>query len=151
MNFYPKIKTNFHIFLAQNDDSDADLIAHNFSFCSISQTIREAILHLEEAPEGRFNGKAAIINIGATDIFNGISFEELIKNYIELFDLCEVVGVDPIVTTILPIAKANESNEMMWKVHMFNQFLKENFENVIDMWSCMMCGFSRSLAALISS
>lgn len=115
-------------------------------------TIRDAIIRIENNinDEHSVNNKA-IINIGATDIFNGIDRLDLFERFFHLIETCDLLNITPIITTIMPIAKVNNDIELIWKVFDFNEFLKKNFNDVIDLSAALSCGLSRSLATHIVS
>lgn len=134
------------------DEDGVEMVNHQFSFCSPNQSIRDAILRIEKEDPEKLEGKHVLVNIGASDIFNGAEFDEMIRNFFELIEACELAGMVPIITTILPIAKMDDSSCMlMTKVSQFNGFLNEAFNDVIDLLNCYTMGLSRQLATLIQS
>lgn len=84
--------------------------------------------------------KNVIISIGATDLIEGTSLPDMKRLFTELFRLCERNGLRPIVTTILCF----DSKEVDEKAKIFNQFILENFENVIDLWDAFTHGFENT-------
>lgn len=99
-------------------------------FCSHNKTIAEAI-DMVEIQKDRLQQRKikVLISIGATDLRNNRSFGDLKRDFTTLFLRCDELGLKPLVTTILCI----DSPEHKQRADMFNKFLMENFENVVDM------------------
>lgn len=117
----------------------------------MGQTIAEAIelvrsKNVDDIPVNPVN---VIINIGAADIGRGKTFVQMVKNFMELIDTCIKLNMEPTITTILPVGTHAMSEQHAWKVHLFNQFLMDNFSDVVDLWACFAIGFSRTLGTLL--
>lgn len=113
--------------------------------CYCGQTIDQAIESIQNSPDN-FDCRA-IINIGTTDIGQGIGFHDLCISYIQLIQLCLARGMKPIITTLMPTGST--STDVLWKIFNFNKFLMENYTNVIDLWSCLSNGFGAQLSGFL--
>lgn len=129
-----------------------------WSFSKIGLTVRKATLNIEQrliAEQDKNDAepkeRKCLINLGATDIANGIEFDELIQQFIELIETCDEFKIKPYITTILPLSGKSTSNEFAWKIRQFNHFLIETFENVIDLWQSLSRGLSQNMAGLFIS
>lgn len=99
-------------------------------FCSHNKTIVEASQMVEIKKDRLQERKIKVlISIGATDLRNNRSFGDLKRDFTHLFLRCDALGLKPLITTILCI----DSPELKLRADMFNKFLMENFENVVDM------------------
>lgn len=99
-------------------------------FCSHNKTIADA-LHMLNLQKDRLQArrKKVLISIGASDLRNNRSFGEMKRDFTHLFLECDHLGLKPLVTTVLCF----DSPELKLRADMFNKFLLENFENVVDM------------------
>lgn len=113
--------------------------------CFFGQTIQQAIESVETSP-ANFDSRV-IINIGMTDICQGIGFHDICMRYIQLVHLCKARGMKPTITTLMPIG--SPSMDVLWKVLNFNKFLLENYTNVIDLWSCLSYGLGEKLSGFL--
>lgn len=82
-----------------------------------------------------------IISIGLTDLKNGTSLPEMKRLFTLLFLTMENYRLRPLVTTIMCFG----SYELIEKAKIFNKFLHENFENVIDLWDVFTYGLENTL------
>lgn len=108
-------------------------------FCSHKNTIQEA-LHMLEIQKDRLRQrkKKVLISIGATDLRNNCSFGKMKHDFTHLFLKCDEYGLKPLITTVLCI----DSPELKLRADMFNTFLKECFDNVIDVQEVGRCGLA---------
>lgn len=73
--------------------------------------------------------KKVLISIGATDLRINRPFGDMKRDFTHLFLECDRLGLKPLITTILCF----DSPDLKLRADMFNKFLMENFENVVDM------------------
>lgn len=99
------------------------------AFCDHNKTIGQA-LHMLEIQKFQLQErkKKVLISIGVTDLRNNRSFGDLKRDFTTLFLRCDEYGLRPLITTILCI----DSPQLKLRADMFNRFLKDNFENVVD-------------------
>lgn len=99
-------------------------------FCSHNKTIADALnmlnMRIDNLRQGR---KKVLISIGASDLRNGRLFGDMKRDFTHLFLECDRHGLKPLITTVLCI----DSPELKLRADLFNRFLVENFENVVDM------------------
>lgn len=95
-------------------------------------------LKKENLKQGR---KKVLISIGASDLRNNRSFGEMKRDFTHLFLECDGLGLKPLITTVLCI----DSPDLKLRADMFNQFLKENFENVVDMQQVGRYGLANAM------
>lgn len=88
--------------------------------------------------------KKVLISMGATDLRSGRALFEMKRDFTRLFLLCDNYGLKPLITTILCI----DTPELKRKSDIFNKFLMENFENVIDMHKVGLYGLSEVMSSL---
>lgn len=126
------------------------MLEPKWSYCVVGQSIADAVIlvktkNFEETNAIPLEPIRVIVNIGAADICRGRSFREMATDFMELMDTCTKLNMEPTITTIMPFGATGNAEEIAWKAHSFNNFLTENFENVIDVWSCFTIGMSRLL------
>lgn len=128
------------------------MLTPKWSYCVVGQTIADAVtLITQDHLDKPLEPTKVIVNIGAVDISRGTTFRQMAVDFTGLIDTCERLNMQPTITTVLPFSASPNAQEIAWKVHAFNNFLKENFDNVIDLWSCFAIGLSRSLGNLFHS
>lgn len=88
--------------------------------------------------------KKVLISIGATDLKNNQPLFEMKRDFTNLFLLCDQRGLKPLITTVLCF----DTPELKRRADIFNKFLLESFENVIDMRLVGMVGFSEIMSTL---
>lgn len=91
--------------------------------------------------------KCVILSIGTTDLRNGTSLSDMRKQFVTLYRLCQNNGLKPMVTTI----SCMDTKELNAKAKIFNEFLRTNFTNVIDLFRSVNGsngGLAQSLASL---
>lgn len=74
------------------------------------------------------------------DILHGGDLIEMCADYENLIKACERRGLQPIITTLAPLANSGHSPEMLVKLREFNVFLLDKFfaiHEIIDIWSKM--------------
>lgn len=129
-----------------------NILEPKFSYCVVGQTIADAAILIKtknlenEAKEVPAEPVRAIVNIGATDICRGASFRQMAEDFMELMETCVKFNIEPIITTVAVVGATGKGDEIAWKTHTFNNFLKDNITEVIDLWSCVHIGLGRMLA-----
>lgn len=91
--------------------------------------------------------KCIILSIGTSDLRNGTSLIDMRKQFVTLYRMCQNNGLKPLVTTI----SCMETMELMEKAKIFNEFLQQNFTNVIDLFKAVNGangGLANTLASL---
>lgn len=117
----------------------------NLSMCNHTLTIADAIKNIEVQHHTLQNKKRKVmIAIGATDLRNNRKLYDIKREFTALFLLCDKYGLKPLITTILCI----DSPELKAKADIFNKFLTDSFENVIDMRAVLRCGLADVMTSL---
>lgn len=88
--------------------------------------------------------KKVVLSIGATDLKDGQSLQEMKRDFTKLFLFCEEQGLKPLVTTIL----CYDTPQIKEKADIFNGFLLKSFENVVDMRKVMQYGLAEAMTSL---
>lgn len=91
--------------------------------------------------------KCVILSIGTSDLRKGTSLIDMRKLFLTLYRLCQNNGLKPLVATI----SCMETQELIEKSKVFNEFLKQNFDNVIDLFKAVNGtngGLAHTLASL---
>lgn len=88
--------------------------------------------------------KFVILSIGTCDLRKGTPLFKMRQQFLTLYTLCQRYGLKPLVATI----HCMDSPELDVKAKLFNDFLKQNFENVIDLFKAFEGGLAQSLANL---
>lgn len=74
------------------------------------------------------------------DILHGHELVEMCNDFEHLIEVCENRGVQPIITTLAPLANTGHSPHMFEKLRQFNVFIIEKYftqYEIIDIWSKM--------------
>lgn len=122
-------------------------IALNPYLLSPELLIATAIASVKQIIKAKFHKKkCVIISIGTSDLKKGTTLSDMRKQYVTLYRLCQNNGLKPLVATI----SCMESYELIEKAKVFNEFLKQNFENVIDLFKTVN-GFNGGLASTLAS
>lgn len=108
--------------------------------CVSGLSIRAAAKLVEITPS--FKSNRLIFNIGSVDILHGHDMIEMCSDFEHLINVCERRGLQPIITTLAPLANISHSPEMVNNLRNFNKFLMEEYFNytVIDIWSTLTNG-----------
>lgn len=91
--------------------------------------------------------KCIILSIGTSDLRKGTSLSDMRKQFVTLFRICQNNGLKPLVTTI----SCMDTMELIAKAKIFNEFLQQNFTNVIDLFNAVNGangGLANTLASL---
>ncbi|XP_031628559.1 serine/arginine-rich splicing factor 4-like isoform X2 [Contarinia nasturtii] len=88
--------------------------------------------------------RKVIISLGASDLRSNRKFSEMRRDITGLFLMCHEYKLKPLITTILCF----DNIELKRKADLFNQFLFECFENVVDMRDVMKSGLSEVMTAM---
>ena len=113
--------------------------------CNHTLTIADAMKMVEVQHHTLQNKKRKVmIAIGATDLRNSRSLPDMKRDFTALFLVCDKYGLKPLITTILCF----DSPELKAKADLFNKFLTDCFENVIDMRAVLRCGLADVMTSL---
>lgn len=113
--------------------------------CNHEQTIAEAFMMLHEKKEWlQKKKKKVLISIGASDLRTNKGLGEMKRDFVNLFLLCDKYDLKPLITTVLCF----DSPMLKRKADMFNQFLVESFENVIDLHLVGLYGLTEVMSTL---
>lgn len=111
-------------------------------FCNHNKTIAEALYMLDiQKDRLQQRRKKVLISIGATDLRMAHSFGDMKRDFTHLFLQCDALGLKPLVTTVYCI----DSPELKERADLFNKFLMENFENVVDMKQVGRIGLANAM------
>lgn len=107
-----------------------DETKHIMPYCNHTLTFAEVYHSLEKTQERlKQRKKKVLISLGATDLRKNRRLFEMKRDFTKLFLLCNDLGLKPLVTTV----SCFDTPELKRRSDIFNQFLMQNFENVIDM------------------
>ena len=84
-----------------------------------------------------FERNQVIINLGSVDILHGHDLVDMRHDFEELLRVCEARGLQPIITTLAPLANGNHSPDARDKLIAFNRYLIDRFSQlyqVIDVY-----------------
>lgn len=115
------------------------------SMCNHTLTFVDA-LKMVEAQHNLLQAKKrqVMLAIGVTDLRNGRSLCDMKRDFTALFLCCTKYNFKPLITTIVCF----DSPELKAKADLFNKFLMDCFENVIDMRDALRCGLADVMTAL---
>lgn len=115
-------------------------------YCEHNLTIFEATNRIRQTGKDRLQQrkKKVLISIGVTDIKQNRSLSDMKREFTHLFLLCDEYGLKPLITTILCF----ESPQLKQRADIFNRFLIESFENVVDMRSVLTVGLPEVMSSL---
>uniref|UniRef100_A0A1I8MS01 HTH OST-type domain-containing protein n=1 Tax=Musca domestica TaxID=7370 RepID=A0A1I8MS01_MUSDO len=107
--------------------------------CVSGQTIGAAIKRVIGLQD---NGRSIILNIGSVNIMQGRQLIQIEHEYRELLTIMLKKGIQPILTTLAPLANYTHDMEMKRTLERFNKFIKSEAERnnliVIDIWKCLV-------------
>ncbi|CRK87442.1 CLUMA_CG001243, isoform A [Clunio marinus] len=106
--------------------------------CISGLTIAKATKQIEEITNPMI--KHAIINVGSIDIAEGRQLIEMITDFFELLNTCELKSITPIITTLPPLPNYSLFNKKAI-LNDFNYFIRKNLSqqhSVIDLNLCML-------------
>lgn len=113
--------------------------------CNHTLTIADATKMIEiQQKTLQAKKRKVLIAIGVTDLRNGRSLCDMKRDFTALFMRCDHYGLKPLITTILCF----DSHELKLKADLFNNFLLESFENVVDMRNVLRSGLADVMTAL---
>lgn len=92
------------------------------------QTIADAI-HVLEKTSTTVVDRQALINIGCTDITNGITKANFAQSFKRLLYLCRERGITPHVASIMPRSPDPEDLEL---IRPFNEYLSRTVSNILQ-------------------
>lgn len=106
--------------------------------CISGQSIRDATDRIKRYPEQ--SNMKIIVNLGSVDILHGSDLSDVCQGFKELMRECQRRRIQPIITTLAPLANRLYCQEEVKKVRQFNEFLVNEFSGqfrVIDITSCL--------------
>lgn len=104
-------------------------------FCVSGQTIRDATYRVLNWPQ---LSEHVIVNIGSVDILHGQNLFDMIGDFNDLVWALKQRGIEPIITTIAPLANMAHLPDIVMTVNKFNEYLKNNYPCVIDFCDCLV-------------
>lgn len=114
-------------------------------FCNHNQTIAEATKMIESEKEKlQSRKKKVLLSIGTTDLKNNQRLTQMKLEYTKLFLLCHGMNLKPLITTI----HCFDTPELKAKADIFNDFLRDSFQNVVDMQEVMRFGLGEVMATM---
>lgn len=120
-------------------------VKFNPDMCNHTLTIVDALKGVESQHKTLQSKKRKVmIAIGVTDLRNGRSFGEMKRDFTALFLRCDQYGLKPLITTII----CYDSPQLKNRADLFNGFLLESFENVVDMRVVQQNGLADVMTAL---
>lgn len=135
---------NLSFFLCSKDDGVVQR-----GLCMSGLTIERAVDLIKNMPV--FKASKLIINIGSVDILHGTPLIDMCYHFKHLVAVCKKRAIEPILTTLAPLANINHSTEIRDKLLSYNNFICDNFINkclIIDIWSAMISPTSSTLFEL---
>ncbi|XP_013106491.2 maternal effect protein oskar [Stomoxys calcitrans] len=106
--------------------------------CVSGQTINAAIKRINALND---NGRSIIVNIGSVNIMQRRQLVQIEHDFRELIKAMLKKGINPILTTLAPLANYNHENDVKNNLERFNEFIKREGEKrnlvVIDIWKCL--------------
>ncbi|XP_055314968.1 uncharacterized protein LOC129575399 [Sitodiplosis mosellana] len=120
-------------------------VKFNLSMCNHTLTIGDALKMIDVQHQTLQKKKRKVmIAIGVTDLRNGRTLCEMKRDFTALFLRCDHYGLKPLITTILCF----DLPELKTKADLFNSFLVDCFENVVDMRMVLRSGLADVTTAL---
>lgn len=110
--------------------------------CISGQTISDAVARLKVTPYVNNN---IIVNIGSVDILHGHDLIDMQSDFVDLMTVFAKLRIQPIITTLAPLANGGHSPEMKEKIDKFNEFLKQNYWICFDLFDCLVDSSKRTL------
>lgn len=86
--------------------------------------------------------RSVILNIGSVDIMQGRQLIQIEHEFRELILTMQNKGINPILTTLAPLANYSHKNDVKRLLERFNEFIKREGKKrnlvVIDIWKCLV-------------
>lgn len=107
--------------------------------CVSGQTIGDAVRRIDAlAPLGQISPKC-IVNLGSMDLLHGHEMIDMKNDFEQLLATFDRHGIEPIVTTLAPLANKAHCAQIQRRWLMFNRYLlKCCSPNVIDITPCFL-------------
>lgn len=86
-----------------------------------------------------------IVNIGSVDILHGHDLIDMESDFVDLMTVFARLRIQPIITTLAPLANGGHSPEMREKLEKFNDFLKNNYWTCFDLFGCLVDSTNKTL------
>lgn len=103
---------------------------HQSGLCISGQTIRDAADRILTLPKGG----DLLINLGSVDLLHGHEMFRMIEDTFYLIDCCQKQQINPVLTTLAPLANYQHSKTMKKQLLQYNHFLRASKFSVIDLW-----------------
>lgn len=110
--------------------------------CISGQCIKDVTKMLQKNVQFSHN---IILNIGSVDLLHGHDLIDMKNDFMALYMELEKRGIEPVVTTLAPLANISFSQDYQMKWQGFNAFLMKQFPNVVDITSCFLTNTQRVL------
>lgn len=102
--------------------------------CVSGQTIKDVAKRLAHC--NAVTTKKVIINVGSVDLLHGADIIDMKFDFKRLHTVCRAQGFEAVITTLAPLANVGHMPEIRHKWNLFNKFLLNNFEDVVDITPC---------------
>lgn len=102
--------------------------------CISGQTIRGAANRILQLPRD----EDVIINVGSVDLLHGRNLYDMYEDFIFLERCCLLRDINPIMTTLVPIANQMHNKALQLKLLVFNDKIRNCGFDYIDLYDCMV-------------
>lgn len=112
---------------------------HRSGLCISGQSIRDALDRIKRYPD--LSNTKIIVNLGSIDILHGRDLTDVCQDFKDLMKECQRRRIQPIITTLAPLANRLYCPNDAKKLRQFNEFLLDEFSGkfrVIDITSCLV-------------
>lgn len=99
--------------------------------CISGLTLSEAAKRVEMAP---YIAEHVLVNVGTVDLLHGRVMIDLIHDFDQLIARFRERNVEPIVTTLTPIANCGGRTAMAQRLHKLNEYICRTCPRTIDLW-----------------
>lgn len=99
--------------------------------CISGLTLSEAAARVQVAP---YMADRVLINVGTVDLLHGRVMIDLIHDFELMMTRCRERNVEPIVTTLAPLANSGGRTEMAERLLKFNEYIRRTCPRYIDLW-----------------
>ncbi|XP_049538468.1 maternal effect protein oskar [Anopheles darlingi] len=98
--------------------------------CISGLTLAEAAKRVERAP---YIASQVLVNVGTVDLLHGRQMIDLLHDFDMLMARFRDRNVEPLVTTLAPIANAGGCSPMQYRLRKFNEYIRIKCRNYIDL------------------
>uniref|UniRef100_A0A182NSM8 OSK domain-containing protein n=1 Tax=Anopheles dirus TaxID=7168 RepID=A0A182NSM8_9DIPT len=99
--------------------------------CISGLTLAEAAKRVEMAP---YIAEHVLVNVGTVDLLHGRVMIDLIHDFDQLIARFRARNVEPIVTTLTPVANCGGRTAMAQRLHKLNEYICRTCPRTIDLW-----------------